>query len=122
MISNYLDLTDKYNNSGAAGLVNIDMGSFNSTIVHIINNSTTISFKASNDGGAIEPASQGNSIQAINFVAVEGTNLSTLATATSIAATPAPGTIWRFDVVGKYLQLSGGGTVSKLLIQQNKIQ
>lgn len=122
MVSSYLDLTDKYNNNNTAGLVNIDIGSFNSVVAHIINNSATISFKASNDGGAIEPASQGSNLQAINFVAVEGTNLTTLTTATSIAATAAPGTLWRFDVVGKYLQFSGGGTVTKLLIQLNKIQ
>lgn len=120
MVNTYWDLTNDYNNN--SGVINIEIGSYNYMVAHIITNSATITFKASNDGNEIAGSSLGSTSQATNFIAVQGTNLATGTAATSITATSAPGTLWQFGVVGRYFQFSGSGTVGKLLIQLSKIQ
>lgn len=118
MVSNYEDLTIPFNQNGK---VQIDISGWDYILAQIVTPSGAISFASTIDGGGVTGVSDGNATSALNFVACQGTNQlnNTLETSTSAA-----NSVHEFDVVGRYLQLSGGAgsTVGKLLIMFTKIQ
>jgi hypothetical protein len=113
-LTRLLDLTTLYN---AANPQNIDVSGWDYVVVQLVSPTGAITFNATNDGGAIEGSTDGNAISAANWVAVQGTNLNTGTSVTSLAASG----IVRFAVVGKFMQFSGNVTVTKLLVNLFKI-
>lgn len=112
-VSQIIDFTTQYNASGDSTLqINIDSWDF--VVVQIVNPSGTLSFKNTNDSGAITGSTDGNYITATNWVAVTGTNLATGTGITSLAT----GGLVKFDGIGGFLQLTGTSvTVDKILVR-----
>lgn len=113
-LNKMLDLTIPYTNNG---FVNIDVGMWDNVEVQIVGPTGTVSFNASNDSGAITGITDGNATSAKNFTAIQGTNL---ATGTAVTTTAAAGT-FKFPVTARYLQLTGGGPLTELLIMLYKV-
>lgn len=116
MVNKWVDFTSSFN---TAGLLNVDVGEFDWTVVQIVTPTGTVSFNASCDGGYVNGVTDGNATSAINFTAVQAVNLATGASVTTAAASG----LFRFQIIGKYLQLSSSGqTVTKLIIYFTKDQ
>ena len=115
-LSQVLDVTKEYS---VNKVHNLDIGGYDYAIVQLVNPSGTVTFKTSNDANAQEGASDGSAVSAINFTAVQGTNLATSAAASTLAATG----LMRFGYIGKFLQIDGGGTVTcdKVIVRLFKI-
>lgn len=111
-----LDVTANYSVNKSAIL---DIGGYDYAIVQLVNPSGTVTFKTSNDANAITGASDGSAVSAINFTAVQGTNLATSAATSTLAATG----LVRFGYIGKFLQIDGAGTVTcdKVIVRLFKI-
>lgn len=115
MLATTQDLTINFNRDGYA---KIDLSNWDFCVAHFIGTSGAISFLTSNDAGAITGVTDGNATSATNFVAVQGTNLSTGVAGTSAATS----TLYRFNNIGRFLELSGAGvTVTKLILYLSKI-
>ena len=116
MVSQIFDVTTDFNRDAA---VVLDINSYNYVTVHVVTATSTVSFSASNDGGAIQGATNDEPATAANFVAFLGTNLTAGTTATSLASGSA---IFSFPAGVKYLKVSGtANSVTKLLISCAKI-
>lgn len=104
--------------SGGSSLINIDLSGWDYCVVQLVGPSGTINFLSSNDDGSVTGSVQGGPLAALNFTAVQGTNLATGAASTSGAA----GGLWKFNVIGRFLQLSGSSvTATKILVYLSKI-
>lgn len=112
-VSQIIDVTADFN---AAGLKNIDLGGWDWVVVQLETPASAVSFKHTNDAGAVTGSTDGNALSANNFIAVQGVDLSTGTAATSSATS----SLYRFGVIGKYLQLSGT-TAAKILVHLSKI-
>lgn len=110
-----LDVTTTLNSS-ALNEVKLDVGGYDYAIVQVVTPAGTLSFTTTNDGGAVQGASDGNATSSINYVAVQGTNLASGAAVSSLAASG----LVRFGYIGQYLRLSGT-TVSKCIVRLFKI-
>lgn len=105
--------------AGGTSLQNIDLSGWDYCVVQLVSPSAAINFLSSNDDGSVTGSVQGGPLTAVNFTAVQGTNLSTGVAATSGAASG----LWKFNVVGRFLQLSGTSvTATKVLVYLAKIQ
>lgn len=114
-VATTLDVTESFNADNAFVQ---DMSGWDYAVVQLVAPSGTVNFTATNDGGAVQSVTDGNSSLAINFTAVQGVNLATGAAGTSLAAAG----LMKFNVVGRYLQLAGVGiTATKVLIYLHKI-
>lgn len=109
-----LDLTTAYN---LAGFINVDVGQWDNVVCQIVTPTGTVNFNATNDAGAITGVTDGNALSAKNFTSVQGTNESTGTAATSTAASSS----YKFSVTQRFLQLTGGGPLTQLLIMMYKI-
>lgn len=104
--------------AGGTGLQNIDLSGWDYCVVQLVGPSGTINFLSSNDDGSVTGQIQGGPLTAINFTAVQGTNLATGAAATSGGVAG----LWKFSGIGRFLQLSGSGiTATKILVYLSKI-
>lgn len=119
MVSVYQDLSLQFASNN--GYVNIDTSQYDYVLVQIITPSATISFNSTNDGGAVTGGQDGSATSAQNWTSCFGTNQATNTTATSTAS---GNSIWKFAVVGRYLQLTAaaGTTIKSLLVMYTKIQ
>jgi hypothetical protein len=113
-LATVLDISIDFN---ADGIATIDLSSWDWAVVQLVSPSGTVNFLASNDDGAQTGIQQGNSSLATNFTAVQGVNLATGVGATSANAS----SLFRFPIVGRFLQLSGGQPASKILVYLQKI-
>lgn len=114
-VQQVIDITADFNDGS---LAKIDIGGWDFAVAQFVGTSGTINFASSNDSGDITGVSDGSAASAVNWVSIQGTNLTTGAGATSTNAA----TLFKFTGVGRYLQLSGSGaTVTKLLIRLYKI-
>lgn len=109
MVCNWSDLSSQFN---AAGKVQIDTSSFDYILVQVVTPAASVSYASTNDAGAIQGATDGNATSALNFVACQGTNLTTGTAETSSALA---NSIHKFNVVGRFLQISGT-TAAKVLV------
>lgn len=110
-----LDVTNQFNLDN--GYVQ-DLSGWDDIVVQLVTPSGAVNFTATNDGGAVQGVTDGNSALAINFTAVQGTNLATGVAATSLNASG----LMRFGVVGQYLQLAGTGvTADKVILYLHKV-
>lgn len=116
-ISTVQDITADFN---ADSLAQLDISGWDWIVVQIAGTpSGAIAFKHSNDAGAVTGSTDGNSLSALNFVAVQGVDLSS---GTGVTTTSAAG-LFRFGVIGRFFQLSGTSItgVTKVLVHLSKI-
>lgn len=110
-ISRFQDFTNEFN--AGSGIV-IDVSGSDYVVVQFVTPSGALTFNSTLDGGAVQGVSDGSAATATNFVAVQGINLTTGTGASTIAASA----IFRFPVIGKYLQITGSAvTAVKVLVQ-----
>lgn len=113
MVSYYKDWTTEY---ALAKNLKLDISGWDWVTVQFETIATAaINFNTTNDGGEINGVRDGSPDNSTGYQPVQGTNL---ATGTASTATAAAGSfIYRFERIGRYLQLtSATGTVSKLII------
>ena len=115
-LSQILDVTAAYS---VNKVFTLDVGGYDYAIVQLINPSAAVTFKTSNDANAITGASDGSAISSTNFTVVQGTNLATSAAASTLAVTG----LMRFEYIGEFLQIDGGGTVTceKIIVRLFKV-
>jgi hypothetical protein len=114
-LSQTVTITSEFNSGNG---YTIDASGWDTTVWHFVNPSGTISITASNDGGEINGVTQGNSLSALNFVAVQGTKLGDGTAVTAVAAAG----LFRVGVVGRYVRMGGSGaTADKVIIEFSKI-
>ena len=116
MVSQYLDLTNEL--AAGSGVI-IDIGEWDYAVVQLVSPSGTVTFRTSNDSGAVQSVSDGSAVSATNFVDVQGTNLTSGSAVTTLATSG----IIKFPVIGRYLQLTGTTlSATKLLVKLSKIE
>jgi len=115
MISKLIDVTTEFN---ANAKVQLDIGGWDYLVAQFVSPTGTVTFKATNDGGAVLGLSPGDAESAINWNVIQGLNLAANTSAVNTNAT----SMFKFNVVGKFIQFeSVGQTVGKLLINYSKI-
>ena len=114
MTSCIIDVTNDFNtNSGYT----LDTNEWDYVVVQLVSPSGAVNFTSSNDGGSV--GSYGNAISALNFTAVQGTNLASGSAVTSLNASG----LVKFNVVGQFLKLSGTSvTATKVIVRFAKIK
>lgn len=114
MIAQYLDVTAEFNaNNGTK----IEASNYDYCVVQFVGASGTINFTASNDSGAVQGTTDGNISLSTNFQTCFATKLADNTTVT----TGATG-LFRFGVVGRYIQFAGAGAAAtKVLVMLAKI-
>lgn len=112
-LAKHLDVTTDFNTNG---LVNLDVSGWDNIVVQFVTPAAAVTFKSTNDGGAVQGVSDGNAKSALNFTVIQGTDIATgtAATTTSTSST------YKFALGGKYFQLSGT-TAAKILVMFYKI-
>jgi hypothetical protein len=103
--SNVLNVTEQFN---AAGVFYQDLSGWDEAIVQIISPSEAISFKTTNDNGAVTGQLLPAPEVPINWLTVQGVKLSDGAAASSVSASE----IVKFTTIGQYLQLLGANPVT----------
>lgn len=103
--SNVLNVTEQFN---AAGVFYQDLSGWDEAIVQIVNPSEAISFKTTNDNGAVTGQLLPAPEVPINWLTLQGVKLSDGAGATSVSASE----VVKFDAFGQYLQLLGANPVT----------
>jgi len=96
-----------------------DVGGWDYAVVQLITPTGTFTFNSTVDAGAITGVSDGSAISAINWIAVQGTNLNSGSATTTLAASG----LVRFQGIGQFLQISGAAAaqVAKAFIRLYKI-
>lgn len=117
MISITQDFTAQYADDKT---INLDVSGWDYIVVQFESVAVAaVNFNTTNDSGAVQGISDGNANTATGWQPVQGINVATGTGATSAAV---GSSIWRFQYIGRFLQLtSGSGTISKLLVSFNKI-
>lgn len=103
--SNVLNVTEQFN---AAGVFYQDLSGWDEALVQIISPSEAISFKTTNDDGAVTGQLLPAPEVPINWLTVQGIKLSDGAAASSVTASE----IVKFTTIGQYLQLLGATPVT----------
>jgi len=115
MTSSTFDVAASFN---IGSLINLDLSGWDYCVVQLVGPTGTINFLTSNDDGSVTGSVQGGPLSALNFTAVQGTNLATGVAATSGGVAG----LWKFGVIGRFLQLSGTSvTATKILVYLSKI-
>lgn len=117
-LTRLLDLTPEINATNPT--VKIDVSNWDYVIVQAVTPGVTITVSATLDAGAVEGVTDGSALSSLNYVAVQGTNLNSGTSVTTITASG----LTRFGVVGKFMQFSATGSpvvVGKLLVYLFKI-
>lgn len=116
MITTTQDFTAQYT---LTKTLNLDLSGWDYAIIQIESGSAAINFNTTNDSGAQTGITDGNASTATAWQPVQGINL---ATGTGAVASVAGSTLWRFQYIGRFLQLtSATATVSRLLVLFSKI-
>lgn len=114
-ISRIVDVTDDFNADSQAIL---EVGGYDYIDVQLVTPTGAVNFENTNDSGAITGVSDGSAASAINFVAVQGTNLGTGSAVTSLNASG----VVKFNGIAQFFRLIGTGvTVTKALVRLYKI-
>lgn len=103
--SNVLNVTEQFN---ATGVFYQDLSGWDEAIVQIVTPSEAISFKTTNDDGAITGQLLPAPEVPINWLTVQGVKLSDGAAASSVTTSETV----KFTSIGKYLQLVGATVAS----------
>lgn len=114
-ISTTLDITSEFN---SVGHKNVDMSGWDSMTIQLVSPTGTITFNGSNDDGSVTGSVQGNANSAINWTAIQATNLNT----GSGSTTGAVSGLWRISAFPRFVQLTGSSvTASKIILYFSKI-
>lgn len=113
-LSQTIDVTVEFNaNNGYVA----DASGWDYLVWQFVNPTGTVALTATNDGGAIQGVSDGNSTSATNFSTVQAIKLSD----GSSTATGAAG-LFRVSVVGRYVKYGGASAAAdKVIIEYFKI-
>lgn len=110
-----IDVTNEFNSTNAAI---IDMSNWDNAVWQFVNPSGTISTVATNDGGAIQGSTDGNSKSALNFQTIQVTKLSDGTAVTAVAAAG----LFRNGVVGRYVKFGGASAAAdKVIVMLHKV-
>lgn len=110
-----IDVTGDIN---ADGRVALDVGGWDFAEVQLVTPTATATFETTNDAGGIQGVSDGSAVSATNYVAVQGTNV----TSGSAVSTLAVSGLVKFNNLGQFLRIIGPGlTVSKAFVRLYKI-
>jgi hypothetical protein len=120
MLAQYLDLTDEFY---VNGIVSFEASNYDYAVVQIITSTTgdAINFNSTLDSGATQGISDGNIADSGNYISIVAENL---ANGNLVSTDGGVGGLFKFGVVGRYIQLLSQGdptTVSKLLVMLTKI-
>lgn len=111
-----LDLTNEYKQNVYG--ITLDLSGWDRATVQVLTPAAPIFVYGSNDSGAVQGSVSGSADTATNFVGILATNLTTNATALSMASSG----LYKFDVNAQFVRLAGGGAdVSKILIFNSKL-
>lgn len=111
-----LDVTSDLNADGRA---TIDCNGWDYAEVQLVSPSTTVNFETTIDSGAVTGVSDGSAASAQNFVSVQGVNVTSGSSVTSLNASG----IVKFTNLGQYLRLIGVGvTATGAFIRLYKIR
>src|SRR3990167_2612270 len=115
-VQKILDITSELNNNS---IWQSDVGGWDYAVVQLVSPTGTFTFNSTNDSGAITGVSDGSSVSAANWIAVQGTNLNSGSAVTTLATSG----IVRFQSIGQYLQISGAAAaqVTKAFVRLYKI-
>lgn len=100
-----VDATEAFNKAGSYYQ---DLSGWDTAVVQVVTPSEAISFKTTNDDGAVTGALLPAPEVPVNWAALTGVNLATKADVTSVNASA----IVEFGIVGKYLKLEGATTAA----------
>jgi len=110
-----LDVTNEF---VAGNGYTIDMSNWDNAVWQFVAPSGTIDTTSSNDGGAIQGSTDGNSKSALNFQTIQVTKLSDGTAVTTVAAAG----LFRNGVVGRYVRFGGSGaTATKVIVMLHKV-
>ena len=115
MISTVIDATTNFN-ANAAYVV--DCSGWDFAVVTLVTPASAVSFKETNDAGAVTGVTDGNPTTATNFVAAALLDLSS--TTSALVTSSAAAGNFKYSQGAKFLQLTGT-TAAKVLIQLSKI-
>lgn len=118
MLAQYLDITDEFKVNGSALF---EVSNYDYAVVQIINDGDGIEFKSTLDSGAIQGVTDGNIADSGNYVSIVAEDLTNNNFVNNDGGV---GGLFKFGVVGRYIQLYTGGdpgSVSKLLVMLTKI-
>lgn len=114
MLSAIADLSIPFN---ASHNVVVDVSLYKFITLQFVEPTGTINLTGTNDSGAVEGVSTGNASTAINFTAIQATNLATGTTVTGISAAG----LYQIEVGCKFIQIGGAAAAAtKLLVLQSK--
>jgi hypothetical protein len=109
-----MDLTTEFNRDNGW---TADMSGWDYLVVTLVGPSGTISLLGTNDGGGINGVSEGNSLAALNFTAVQGVKCSDGSAVTVAAAGQT-----KIQNQGRYLKIGGASAAAtKFLVELFKI-
>lgn len=115
-VSQIVDITNEFNSNSGVWVLDVD--SWDYVVVQLVTPSAAVTFKTTNDSGAIQGSGDGNQYAATNFTNAQGTDLASGSGVTSLADTG----LVKFNVIGKYLQLtSSSATVAKAIVRFYKV-
>jgi hypothetical protein len=114
MLAQYLDVAVEYNQQ--EGSCTLDVSNYDYCLVQPIGQG--VSTFSTIDSGAVQGFTDGNALTATNFIPVSGT---LIANGTNGGTSIIDGQIMRYDLVGRYIQLSGSFPIDKLLVMLAKI-
>jgi hypothetical protein len=114
MLAQYLDLADQFN--AQEGSVIIDVSNYDYCLIQPIG--TDVTLQSSIDSGDIQGVSDGSAVSATNFASVSALKMSDGVSYTTAAVN---NEICRLSVVGRYVKLSKGAPIEKLLVMLAKI-
>ena len=117
-LTRLLDLTGDFN-AVTNPSVRIDISGWDWIVVQLVQPTGTVTFSATNDAGAIEGVTDGNATSSLNYLSVQGTDLTSGTSVTTSGAS----SLTRFGVIGKFFRLSASGaiTAGKVLVYLFKI-
>lgn len=115
-VQRIIDITADLNANSIAAF---DIGGYDYVVVQLVSPTGTFTFNSTNDANAITGVSDGSNISATNWIAVQGTNLNSGSTVTTLAASG----LVRFQSIGQFFQITGAGAaqVTKAIIRLYKI-
>ena len=115
MLAQYLDLTEEFNNNPAYEVV-IDVSNYDYCLIQPIGDN--VNLFSTIDSGAVQSVTDGNATTAVNFTAVSALRLSN---GTTYETQAKDEDIARLAVVGRYVKISKGSPITKLLVMLTKI-
>ncbi len=114
-VERILDVTSDINADGRAI---VECGGWDNAEVQLVSPTSTATFATSNDAGAITGVSDGSSASATNFIDIQGTNINSGSSVTTLNASG----IVKFTNIGQFLRIMGAGlTVTKAIVRLYKI-